>query len=280
MHLQHAYRIGLCTGDIEYAFLAKCVSFWSSRDRLFATCKICVLSERMECLGQEVSLVLIRPLLQIVHNFSGRASGEPKRLSGSIMDQDSVFDQADGNPSLVLWSRFHCMVLAYFFSDFKLAADFSKGTEQLYDSNNGAMDSAYTLCYECMSLLAVARKHDARVKRVRRLSKRLLKWAAHATKNFLRKQYLVEAEFAMVGEEISTATPKWNETIAHSRDGGFLMQVALAFEWTGKCHLMYTSKEIAIPLLQKTYNAYEKWGGMTKCEHLRKEASFYKIYLS
>jgi hypothetical protein len=148
------------------------------------------------------------------------------------MDHDAlVAEFRHANPSVVHWSRFHSMHLAYCFGDYDLAEEFAVGSHNIYDNNFGAMDTSVVLFYECIVLLATARKGDRKIMRyVRRLHKRLQDWAIKCPSNFLGKQYFIEAEIAMVKGGPLKSIAKYYSAILHSREGGFIVQEALANE--------------------------------------------------
>jgi hypothetical protein len=185
------------------------------------------LGERMAFLGQDVALMLIRPLWQFVHNLAGRAGGDPKILTGEIMDQDVLMAVAkESSSELLAWTRFYCMVLAYFFGDYDSAEQYASTSHRIYDKVGSGMDAETVIFFECMVLLAVARsgKRRQHIAAVRRRLKRLAHWAEHSPLNFLGKQYMIEAELAVVtGNQLSVLS-KYTSSILLSREGGFLME--------------------------------------------------------
>lgn len=249
---------------------------WNCRDSLplpVLDKEIRNVSERMEFLGQSSHLLLMKPLWQTVQNFQGPCQGDPKVLTGKIMDHEETTRQVkDSNPSMLHWTRFHCMLLAFYFGDYEAAEAYSRGSNQIYDNNFGAMDTSVVLFYELMSLLVTARKNDRRRMRyVRRLLKRLAGWARNCPTNFLGKQYLVEAELNLVRGDHLEALAKYSSSILHSREGGFLVQEALGNERMAKLHLARGEKELAAPILKEACRLYEKWGGTEKLRHLQEE---------
>jgi hypothetical protein len=134
------------------------------------------------------------------------------------------------------------------------------------------MEAATVLFYESMTLLAQARKGKrGRVTPVRRRLKRMCHWAKHSPLNFLGKQYLIEAELAVATGDNLSALSKYTSSILLSREGGFLMQEALANERAGKYYLEQGDKASALPFLRESCLLYERWGGLEKLRHLREE---------
>lgn len=204
---------------------------------------------------------------------------DPKLLKGEILDQEAVFSVVNTNPSLILWTRFHCMVLAYHFSDYNLAESYLDGTEAIFDRFYGAMDASVGLFYYCLTLIAQARvkgRHSRGGRRraqvvAKMVRQRWTKMASNAPVNFLSKQYLLEGELAAFHGDHATAANKYRSSILHSREGGFLMQEALANERLAKFYIETGSIRLAKPFIRGAFVLYEEWGGTSKIQHLKEE---------
>lgn len=283
------------SGDIEFAMLNASIYCWNSREILSMPSlerEISELATRMELLGQAALLEIMRPLWQMTHceyyswslvcltylGFMGLTE-DPKILSGQIMDQDGVFSAINTNPSMMLWTRFHCMVLAYYFSDYDLAETYLNGTEAIFDHFYGAMDASVALFYYCLTLIAQARVKGCHSRGGRRRAKvvakmvrdRWTQWASNAPVNFLSKLYLLEGELAAFYGDYPSAANKYRSSILHSREGGFLMQEALANERLAKFYIETGSTKLAKPFIRDAFILYQKWGGSSKIQHLRTE---------
>jgi len=231
------------------------------------------LAERLEFFGQETALLFLKPLWQMTQNFMGLSKGNPKVLTGKVMNQEVLMaEAAESCPGLIVWIRCYCMELAYYFGDFDRAEEFSTTSHEIYDHSYGAMDAATILYYEMLTLLAQARRGKrGRISAVRRRLKRLRHWAKHSPLNFLGKQYLVEAELAVATGDHLSVLSKYTSSILLSREEGFLMQEALANERAGKYYLEQGDEAMALPFLRAAYLLYERWGGQEKVRHLREE---------
>jgi len=249
---------------------------WNNSDRFplpVLDKKIRELAERIESLGQETAFFFLKPLWQMTHNFMGRAQGNPKVLSGEVMDQETLMaEAAESCPGLIAWIRCYCMVLALFLGDYGRAEEFSTTSHEIYDHSYGAMDAATVLFYECMTLMAQAKRGKrGRVAAVRKRLKRVRHWAKHSPLNFLGKQYLIEAELAVVTGDRLSVLSKFTSSIILSREGGFLMQEAFANERAGKFYLEQGEEALALPFLREAFQLYKKWGGYEKLRHLKEE---------
>lgn len=149
------------------------------------------LASEVEQLGQTLQLTLLKPMWQFLRNLLGYATGDPKELKGELIDEDMKLALSGENKSFLLWARFYSMQLAYLFGDFDLAERYSDTCVELYDNPVGAVDIAYALFYECLVLLAQARKGKRRLRHmsyVRSRVKRIRRWSIHSPINFLGKQ--------------------------------------------------------------------------------------------
>jgi hypothetical protein len=109
------------------------------------------------------------------------------------------------------------------------------------------------------------------IPRAKRSMKRIKHWAKHSPINFLGKQFLLEAELAVVTGDTLSALSKYICAISLSTDGGFSMQAALANERAGKFLLEQGDKDLAKPYFEEALLFYEKWGAPTKVQHLKNE---------
>lgn len=223
--------------------------------------------------------MFLKPLWQMIQNFMGLAHGDVTVLTGDIMNQNALTAEASEScPGLIVWIRFYCMILAFSFGDFDRAEEYSTTSHEIYDHSYGAMDAAFVLFYESMTLVAQAQRGKrGRIPEVRRRLKRLTHWAKHAPLNFLGKQYLLEAELAVATKDHLSVLSKYTSSIALSREQGFIKQEALANERAGKYFLERDNETMALPFLREAYRLYEKWGGCAKAHHLQQELKVLQI---
>ena len=235
--------------------------------------EIRLLTERVEFLGQETALMFLKPIWQMVQNFMGLAHGDVTVLTGDIMNQNALTVEAtESCPGLVVWIRLYCMILAFSFGDYDRAEEYSTTAHEIYDHSYGAMDAAFVLFYESMTLIAQAQRGKrGRIPAVRRRLKRLKYWAKHAPLNFLGKQYLLEAEVAVATNDHLSVLSKYTSSIVLSREQGFIMEEALANERAGKYFLDQDNEKMALPFLREACRLYKNWGGLAKLHHIKQE---------
>lgn len=229
--------------------------------------------ETSEFLGQETAIAFLKPLWQMTRNFMGLAGGNPKVLTGDIMNQESLTAVAiESSNGLIAWINYYIMMLALFLGDYDRAEEFSSTSHEIYDHSYGAMDAGSVLFFECMTLLAQAQRGKrGRISKVRKRLKRLRHWAQHSPLNFLGQQYLIEAELAIATGDRLLAPAKYASSIAMSREEGFILQEALANERAGKFYLEQRDEELAIPYVKESLRLYKEWGGVEKVRHLQEE---------
>jgi len=278
--LKRAYLIGLGNGDIDTAILNASLYAWNSVDSLpiTATCNfIQSLFDRMSFLGQKHSaLVPLKPLFHMCKSFMGQANGNPKNINDCI-NVDQEYEYTNDITSFLTCAKnisFYSMILAYHFSDFKLAESLTRSAGLLYH-NLSSLGAAFGRMYHSLVLLERASSSKSckrhRIHLVRRNLKVMRQWSKNCPENFLGKQFLVEAELAAVVHNHPEAKTKYYMAIIQSRDSGLLWQEALANELAGKFYLKIRHQSEAIPFLEEARRIYKEWGGIAKLEHFETE---------
>eukprot|EP00980_Cylindrotheca_fusiformis_P019617 scaffold6817_cov114-Cylindrotheca_fusiformis.AAC.2 len=271
-----AYLLGLGSGDLEYAVLNASLLVFNSMETLPINTLdglIRMLSERMVSLDQEKSLVVLKPIWQMLQNFLGCGNTNPTVLRGKCLTPEDLTDTEalEYNFGLLNSVRTYEMVLCYHFSDIETAESCLKSAELVYE-NVISILSAFARMYHALVLLANAKKSDwRRIRKVRRHLKVMRGWSKSCPENFLGKQFLVEAELAAVLKKTREAQSKYYLAIIQSRDSGILMQEALANERAGKFCASIGEKQKAMKHLNEALRLYKAWGATAKCEHLEAE---------
>jgi histidine kinase len=273
--LEYAHRVGMETGNIEFALLNANIYCWSQLDITplpVLEKEILTVNERMEIYGQKLNMQRIKPAWQLIKNLMGQAKGDPIILTGDIMEESILEQWKHENVSVYHWSHAYRMMLAYLFGDYTRAERFSNGCRTIADYPWGAVDVAVVIFFDALTALAKAR--ESKQKKAPLAEKRLVRlkyWANHSPHNFLGKQFLVEAEMAALAGQHNLAFSKYTCAIALSREGGFLMQTGLANERTGKHLLEQNDKESAVFYIREAISLYKRWGAKAKVKSLKDE---------
>lgn len=275
--LKNAHRAALETGDIDFAMLNANIYCWESFDisSLSKVEKIITgFSTRMEVYGHESILMMIKPLLQTVHNFMGRAYSDPKVLTGEVMEQDYTIQYArENNKTLLIWLHFYRLLLAYMFGDYEAAELHSSVCRVAENNPFGSSDRVLLVFYDGLVALSQEKMTRARLKVAKSCINTFKTWAKQCPENFLGKLYFLEAELAAATGDHKRAHSKYTSAISLSREGGYLMQHALANERAGKYFMKRGDDDLAKSYFKEAWVVYQKWGGKTKCAHLKSEVS-------
>lgn len=238
------------------------------------------LTERMNFLGQEKGAYMLRPVWQMSLNFLGQAAGDPTQLTGEVLkdeDIETLLREAGRGRTMHSNASLYKMMLAYHFSDFETAATYTKQARLVYQTF-GTLGAALARLYDCLALLEMLKQrprwgqrwsHEMRV--VQNHLKMFRYWANRCPENNMGKLCLVEAEVARVLNQPMEAQAKYYCAILLARDGGILMEHALANERAGKYQLELGNLPKAKELLKEAYRLYREWGGLAKVDHLSAE---------
>lgn len=273
--IKKAHRIALETGDIDFAMLNANIYCWESFDISTLDKMENIISGfaiRTEAYGHDSVLMMIKPLWQTVHNFMGKAGGDPKVLTGQIMEQGYTIQYArENNKTLLIWSHFYRLLLAYMFGDIE-SAEVHACVCRVAESNPfGSSDRVLLVFYDGLVTLARGNLTRVQQKRARKCIKTFKTWSRQCPENFLGKLYFLEAEMAVASDDYDRAHSKYTSAISLSREGGYILQHALVNERAGKFFLRRGKTELAHGYLKEALAVYDRWGGTTKSEHLRNE---------
>jgi histidine kinase len=209
-----------------------------------------------------------------VHNFMGKAHDDPKVLTGKIMEQEYTIQYArENNKTLLIWSHFYRMLLAYMLGDFESAEVHSSVCRVAENNPFGSSDRVLLVFYDGLVALAQEKKTRSRLQVAKRCIKTFKTWAKQAPENFLGKLYFLEAELAAATGDHKRAHSKYTSAISLSREGGYIMQHALANERAGKYFLQRGEVDVARSYLKEAVAVYSKWGGKMKHLHLKNEVA-------
>jgi predicted ATPase len=278
--IKTAHKIALELGDVEFAMLNANTYCWESFD-LSTLSKVekvvSGFSRRLEAYGQDSVVAMIKPLWQTVHNFKGRAYGDPKKLTGEIMEQEYMVQYArENNKTLLVWCHFYCLLLCYVFEDMEAAEAHATVCRVAQSNPFASPDRVLLTFYDGLVALGhPGRLTWSRQKAARRSIKQFKVWSKHCPENFLGKLYFLEAEMAAAMGDSIRAHSKYASAVSLAREGGYIFQHALVNERAGKFFFRNGDKELAMGYLQEALAAYGVWGGRrcVKVELLEEEIS-------
>lgn len=273
--LKSAHRVALESGDIDYAVLNANFYCWESFD-ISSLAKLeriaAGFANRVEAYGQDSIIMMIKPAWQMAHNMMGKAYGDPTILTGEIMNQEHAIQYArENNKGLLIWIHFYRMFIAYLLGDFE-SAEIHAGVCRIAENNPfGTSDRVLFVFYDGLIALAQHRRNRNRIPIAKRSIQFLKTWAKNCPENYLGKLYLLEAEMAVHSKDFDRAHSKYTSAISLSREGGYIVQNAIANERTGKFFLKQGNLITARSYLKEAVQVYGKWGGTTKIQQLKRE---------
>lgn len=277
--LLEGYKIGLETGDFEFASISAYVNL----DYLYITGKeltvlLNEIQKKIEVtkqLRQEKYCLLNRCLEQAILNlcFLGE---NPCHLVGNNYNEDKMLPRyhnaKDNNAIFVLYE--HKLVLCYLFGKFNQAIKNAKLAEKYLDAVAGTLIVTVFHFYDSLVRLALykkATKQEQRQysKKIKSNQKKMKKWASHAPMNHQHKFYLVEAEWHhhVLGENWK-AMELYDKAIAGANKNEYINDEALAYELAAKFYKDIGKDKFAQVYFKDAHNAYTKWGAMAKVKHL------------
>ena len=239
------------------------------------------LTERMNFLGQEKGAHVLLPLWQMTLNFMGQAAGLEEELSGAVMkecDIPRLLVETGRGPGADASHGDLCkMILAYHFSKFEKAV--ASCTPTLYHMYKtlGTVRSGLGRFYECLALLETLPSQRSLLERRRRLRrvqshlKVFRYWAKHCPENIMGKLCLIRAEMSRYRGDVRNAQLQYYCSIIHAREGGSLLEHALANERAGKFEMELGNLKKARECVGEAIRLYQAWGGIAKVNHLVNE---------
>ncbi|MCP4146547.1 MAG: GAF domain-containing protein, partial [bacterium] len=102
-------------------------------------------------------------------------------------------------------------------------------------------------------------------------------WAKFGPRNFLHKQYLIQAELYRVTGKKEHASRYYDKSIKTAFENGYINEAALANELAAKFYMQNKRDKFAALYLTEARSCYFKWGAVAKIKHLEKN---YPKYLS
>jgi hypothetical protein len=221
----------------------------------------------MELYGQRTFLLATKPIRQIMDVLMGFGDGNVYDLRGEILGD---LEELHSVPIMLKWSYVHQMILSCVFGRFDDASDYAKSCEDLMTMNLvGPVGGGLILFFSGLAVIGKARGNGRRrAPYARKCSYRLRQWATHAPHNFLGKHLFLDAELAALSGNQADTFSRYVNAISMSREGGFILQTALANERTGIYLMEKGDRERAESFYHKALSEYRKWGATGKVQHL------------
>jgi hypothetical protein len=279
--LQHASQVGMDIGDVENGLIS--FTFYASHffyhgrplsqvEEIFNDAILRIRQFRQDSMHQA-----ILPILQFIHNLTGRAP-EPKVLSGSAMPLFEVL--RNGDSQLIPYCNY-CLgaELAFMFDDLDLAY------QMLEKKRNVPFEPMSFYYYtrirfkEALICIAMLRKGVGIKKKnkqaVNGVFKQLMAWSKDCPQNYLHKLRLVEAELKSLSISSSNSTTQkrrvqdlYDEAIVMATSRGFVDEAAVANELASYFMRRIGRSNRANRYMEEAKLFYLQWGATEKLKHL------------
>lgn len=281
-NLQHNYRVGLETGDPEYAchsaFNYCCLGLLSNTDLDHLLQDLALYHKVIVDLKQPAIARWQAMLWQVVQNLREPAS-EPGMISGEIYaEQQMLPEHQASNDGFGLFCYYlYKLMLAYLFEEEGERLKSYAAMVEPYAASAAANPSTAMMhFYTALARLRLLPQSPpdqqaALLEQITFSQQQLQTWAQHAPMNFLHKWYLIEAERCRVQGRHGDAREYYDQAIAGAREQGYLLEEALANELAGRFYLQKAHFRIAHLYLRDAHSTYQRWGALSRMHHLENQ---------
>ena len=271
--LREAYRLGLESGDFNFAGLAAFdytfQAYWAGESLTALERELASYTDVFRTLNQEIIVQLLGMYRQAALNLiAGDAATDA--LTGACYDEDAINPtlEATHNINALCQLHLHKMIQAYLFRRHEDAARHAAKARGYLDGLTATQGVPVYHFYAALNHLAMADKGFAgggsnvrsNRKAVLGAIKKLRKWAASAPMNYAHRLHLVEAELARVLGHDAAAREGYDKAILLAGRRQFLNDAALAAELAGRYHLERGLPHLARAYLSDAHYGYSQWG--------------------
>jgi predicted ATPase len=277
--LHEGYRVGLQTGDFEFACLNATIYVYLSMeagmplplvDKEYARIRSVMMG-----LGQETMLNFVLPTAQAGRHYMGLTQ-DALGSKGDLLDYEEAYQRSlqINQESMVIGITVHRLILFCVFNDFA-------GAEQQATRCIDSIDKMPTLDHKAVTLFYLAIVYmengaNSSGRKVLRMTRRatslLKKLSMNSPINYGPMRLLLDAEVAAAkrGQEM-VARELYSFAIACARSSSCLLMEAFGNERCGRFLYKVNCQEEARPFFEESCRAYEKWGAMAKVIRLEQE---------
>lgn len=279
--LTNAYRIGMETGDIEFALIAGISSsisgFILGNDLNSIEVDLAAYNLKASEFNQTPILGRGSLYQQAASNLI-RANPEPWMLNGDIYSENSLlqFHEDNGDESSIATLHIVKLFLAVLFRREELALDYAKEVRARLTAVVSSPVVPFFTLYE--SLACISRLPHSRgierlrlMARVRLNQRKLRKWSHYAPANVAHSYHLVKAELGRISGRPSVALEHYDKAIRLAHENGYLKEHALANELAAHFHISEGNDELGLFYLRHARASYVRWGAMAKVSQLERK---------
>jgi PAS domain S-box-containing protein len=276
--LSNANRIGMETGDIEFALIA---AITSSTNAFLLGHDLNTLEVNLGAYNEQASEFNQTPMLSIGSIYQQAVQNlltpnpTPWLLEGDVYSENDLlqFHEDSGDESSIANLYIIKLFLAILFNRPEHALEFAREARACLPSIVSSPVVPFFVMYESLACIAnydqVNTWKRFKLKaRVQANQRQLRKWAHHAPENISHAYHLIEAEAARVDGDITNALKHYDRAIELSRANGYLKEHGIANELAGRFHLSEGKHELGLFYMRHARASYVRWGAMAKVNAL------------
>lgn len=272
------YDKGLKIGDLEYACqgLAQygILAFHSGCELAELEKELTEMLSIAEGYQQKTGTNRLAITLQIIINL--RQSNKPHILCGGIFDEYKmipILKECEDGSAMFGWAS-QKMMLCCLFGKYEEADEVVKFVEDYEINTTGQI---FEFNYHYYSALCKLRrikiadnmKEEEVLEIVKKNLKKVEDWVQKSEANYIQKYLILKAEFNRAIGKPLEAVKLYNDAMEKASESDFIQDTACALELLGLYHLELKNNAIAEVYLQKASEYYEKWGALSKVDHIR-----------
>jgi hypothetical protein len=271
--LEYACRVGLDSGDTEFAGACAVVSFFNrfeaSRLQDLAA-ELDTMVEAMSLYRQQNGILVTASARQLINNLMEAREGDPCILKGKFYD--SAMSEVN---SVRLWARLHESHLKVIFCRYSEIVLLPKEARQLIALSFGPCSRSFAI-FVCglLDVVSACQRRRRRAPFAKKCSRMLRRYATWGEPlDFIGKHYFLEAELAALSSNASDALALYATAISTAKSGNKFLQTALAHERAARFLMRQEDRRRAEGFFREAVAWYKDGGATAKVRHLEKEMS-------
>lgn len=289
--LEEIYQIGAETGDHEYAAYA--VSYGSIYEFIAGVnlhelkAGMARKNAMLAQLKQFAPRNWNRIYEQLVINLTEEVE-EVFQLEGEAYSEKEMLPQhiAANDMHTQFHVYFSKLVAAYFCEEYDVAYSNTELAAQNVQTVITFPMAPLFYFYDSLARLAVCEVRQfagasdtgsggrgSRKKQLRKVAanqRKMKKWGHHCPSNYLNKYHLIEGYRLRLAGRFDAALENLEQALRIARESEFVHEEALANECIGKLWQDRRHPEVGAIYLSRAYHGYRLWGGVAKCESLKR----------
>ncbi|MGB3640116.1 MAG: AAA family ATPase [Rivularia sp. (in: cyanobacteria)] len=274
------YKIGLETGDLEYAgycaYIYPVHSFWLGKELETLEKDFTLYIDSLSQIKQQVALNWNCIYQQTVLNLQGK-SEHLYNLIGKAYDEQTMLPlHQQANDLYTINHLFiNKLLLCYLFERYDMALNHAEIVENSQGGVTGLVVVPLFYFYDSLLRLALypnvsLSEQQAILERIQTHQHKIEIWANHAPMNHLHKFNLIDAEKSRILSKKLEAIELYDKAIAGAKANEYIQEEALANELAAKFYLDWGKEKVATVYMQEAYYCYARWGAKAKTDDLEK----------